>query len=89
MEFDVTQQATALAATYVSSALRGFQYKNIIGGHMRLVTVNAYLIAFAEIAFVGMAAKNGWIIALAAGTGAALGIWTSIVLHNFIFKKSV
>ncbi len=76
----------AFAVSFVSVFLKGFQHKNVIGNHYRLVAVTSYAMAVSDVTFVGLAAKNGFEIAMPCGTGAALGMVLSMYLHNRFIK---
>ena len=71
--------------TFVTVFLKGFQYKNVIGGHLKLVAVTSYAMAFCDVILVGFIVKLGWQVAFASGTGAAIGMVASVVLHDRIF----
>ena len=73
--------------TFVTVFIKGFQYKNVIGGHMKMVAITAYAMAFFDVVLIGIVAKNHWTIGLACGLGAMLGMLASIKLHNKLFTK--
>lgn len=76
-----------LAVTFVAVFLKGFQHKNVNGGHLKLVVMTSYAIAFGDVLLIGIIAKSGWEIGFSSGTGAALGMLGSIVLHDKLLKK--
>ena len=73
--------------TFFTVFLRGFQHKNVIGGHMRSIVAIAYLIYVAD--FIGFAIiiKNDWRIVFISALGASLGMYASVTLHNRIYKS--
>lgn len=81
-------------ALYVASVLlsfagvflKGFQLKNVMGKHIKSLAMVSYLIAAFEVATVSIIVKGGWMIALTAGTGGALGMITSLYVHDRLFK---
>lgn len=81
----------ALAATVTSFGsvfLKGFQQKNVIAGRIGAAAVTSYLIAFFDVAVITLIVRGGWIVALATGTGAALGMVTAIRLHDKLFATT-
>ncbi len=78
----------ACVASFVSVFLKGFQHKNVIGGHYRLVFFTSYAMAVTDVVVVGIIVKGGWAVAIPSGTGAALGMVLSMYLHDrFISGK--
>ena len=75
--------------TFVTVFVKGFQYKNVIGGHMKLVAVTAYVMAFLDVFLIGLVSRNDWLIAFPCGLGAMLGMLASIKLHNRMFPTNV
>lgn len=73
--------------TFITVFIKGLQYKNVIGGHMQMVAITAYAMAFGDVVLIGLVAKNHWTIGLACGLGAMFGMLTSIKIHNRIFGK--
>jgi len=82
-------QLQVFLVAFATVFLRGFQHKNVIGHHIKAVVVTSYLMAICEVAFIGLIATRGWSVCFAAGTGAALGMVTSITLHDRILKRRV
>ncbi len=78
----------AFLVTLVSVGLKGFQHKNVIGGHLKLIVVTSYLMAVADVLLVGLVVSNGWKVAFASGTGAALGMLISVTMHDRFVKKT-
>lgn len=67
--------------------LKGFQQKNVIGGHRKSAFLTSYAIAFFEVAIVMLIVKGGWAITLSSGTGGGLGIVCAMTFHDKIFNK--
>ena len=63
-------------------ALKGFQYKNVQGNHYKLVGITSFLMAAGDVASVGLIVSNGWWSIIPAGAGAALGMLSSMFLHE-------
>lgn len=72
----------SLVASFGTVGLKGFQHKNVIGNHKRLVFVTSYLMACGDYVCINIAVKGGWIMALSAGTGAAFGMILAMYLHD-------
>lgn len=72
--------------TFITVFIKGFQYKNVIGNHMKMIAITAYAMAFCDVILIGIVAKNHWTIGLACGMGAMLGMIGSIKLHNRMFR---
>lgn len=77
----------AFITTLISVGLKGFQHKNVIGNHYRLVFITSYLMAVADVLIIGIIVRGGWIICFASGSGAAIGMIISIWLHNKYVNK--
>ena len=73
--------------TFITIFLKGFQHKNVIGGHLKLMTITSYAMAFGDVLLIGIISKSGWEIGFSSGTGAALGMLCSVLLHDMMFKK--
>ena len=82
-------QLQVLVAAFATVFLRGFQHKNVIGHHVKAIIATSYLMAVCEVAFIGLIATRGWSVCFAAGTGAALGMVTSITLHDRLLKRRI
>lgn len=78
--------ALSLMVTFVAVFLKGFQHKNVIGGHLKMVALTSYAMAFFDVVAVSIVVKQGMSVAWSAGTGAALGMVCSILLHDKLFK---
>lgn len=77
----------AFAISFIAIGLRGFQHKNVIGNHRRLVFVTSIAMTLFEVASVGMIVKNGWAVALPLGLGSGFGMLTSMWMHDRFVKK--
>jgi len=78
----------SVVVSFISVFLKGFQHKNVIGGHVKSVAVVSYFMAAFDVAAVNLIIKGGWSIALTSGTGAALGMVAAIKLHDRMFSPS-
>lgn len=78
----------SVLVTFISVFLKGFQHKNVIGGHLKSVVLTSYLMGLFDVASVTLIVKGGAWIALSAGTGASLGMVSSIILHDRIFGSN-
>lgn len=72
--------------SFTACFLKGFQHKNVIGGHIRSVYIVSWLMAAFDVAAVTLIVKGGWPIALSSGFGASLGMVVAIKMHDRIFK---
>lgn len=72
---------------FVTIGLRGFQHKNVISNRYKMVFFTAYMINAGEIVTIGLVVLKGWEIFPYSGTGAALGMITSMWLHDKLFKS--
>lgn len=77
--------ALSVLVSFCAVFLKGFQHKNVIGGHLKTVAVTSYLMAAFDVAAVALIVRGGWGIALTSGTGAALGMLTAIKCHDRLF----
>jgi hypothetical protein len=75
----------AALVTFVSVFLKGFQHKNVIANKLKSIVITSYLMASADVLLVGLIAHEGWILIPFCGTGAALGMYISIKLHDRLF----
>lgn len=75
----------SVVITYISVFLKGFQHKNVIGGHLKCVVVTSYLMGLFDVVAVTLIVKGGLWISISAGTGAALGMVSSILVHDKLF----
>lgn len=79
--------ALSAAVSFAACFLKGFQHKNVIGGHLRSVFFTSWLMAAFEVASVSLIVAGGWWVALSSGLGASLGMVCAIRLHSRIFAK--
>jgi ABC-type multidrug transport system permease subunit len=79
---DILTQLAAFGVSFIAIGLKAFQQKNVTGHHLKAVVVTSYLMTLMDVTFIGLVAHHGWDIALASGTGAALGMISAILLHN-------
>jgi hypothetical protein len=78
---------TSVCVSFIAVALKGFQHKNVIGGHEKSMFFTSYLMAAFDVAAVGIIVVGGWPIAFTSGTGAAFGMIFSTRLHDWAFKR--
>jgi hypothetical protein len=84
---NILMLAISVLASFVTVFMRGFQHKNVIGGHKKLAFTTSYFIAAGEALCITLIVKGGWIIILTSGTGAAFGIITSMYVHDRFVKQ--
>ena len=75
----------AALVTFASVFLKGFQHKNVIANKMKSIVITSYLMASADVLLVGLIVREGWVLIPFCGTGAALGMYLSIKLHDRLF----
>lgn len=80
--------AVSVLVSFIAVAFKGFQHKNVIGGHIRSVFITSYLMAAFDVASITIIVSGGWPIALTSGTGAAFGMVFAMKLHDKIFKET-
>lgn len=80
---------TSIVVSFASVFLKVFQHKNVIGGHLRLIALNSYIMAVFDVAAVALIIKGGWWIAASSGTGAAAGAVLAVVTHDRFFRHAV
>lgn len=73
--------------SFLSCFLKGFQHKNVIGGHIGSVYFTSWVMSAFDVASVTLIIKGGWPIALSAGFGASFGMVVAIKAHDRIFGK--
>lgn len=66
--------------------LKGFQHQNVIGGKYKSAFFFSYGMAVLDVAVVSFIVENGWSSVMPVGTGAALGIVTSMLIYRKINK---
>ena len=77
----------SILVSFIAVFLKGFQHKNVIGGHIKTVFITSYLMALFDVLAVTIIVKGGLWVAITSGTGAAFGMIAAITLHDRIFKK--
>lgn len=80
-------QLTAFALTFSSVFIKGFQHKNVIGGHHKLIFITSYAMAITDVLMIGLVVERGWSICFSAGTGAAIGMSLSMFVHDKMTKR--
>lgn len=79
--------------TFLSIFLKGFQHKNVIHNMYLNTAVTSYAMNVLDVILVGSYAKifvdGDWWYAFISGTAAALGMITSMWMHNKFFSKTV
>lgn len=78
----------ALAVSFTSVFLKGFQHKNVLSGKLKLIAITSYAMAFMDVIMVGLIVREGWVIAFWCGTGGAVGMVAAVILHDRIFGES-
>lgn len=81
------EMSLGLVTSFVSVGLKGFQHKNVIGDHYKLVFVTSYLMSAIDVLLIGLIVKGGLVMAIPAGTGAACGMMTAMWLHRKFVSK--
>lgn len=79
--------AISAIVSFTSCFLKGFQHKNVIGGHIKSVFFTSWMMAAFDVAAVTLIVKGGWPIALSSGLGASLGMVVAIKSHDRLFGK--
>lgn len=72
--------------SFAACFLKGFQHKNVIGGHLLAVFTTSWAMAAFDVAAVTLIVKGGWPIALSSGLGASVGMVAAIKLHDRLFQ---
>ena len=75
-------QLTAFLVSFIAIFLRGFQQMNVIHSKYTMIAITSYLLALTDVAVVSIIVEHGWNTVLAQGSGAALGMLTSVYIHN-------
>ena len=83
---DVSHQLLAFALAFSSVFLKGFQHKNIMGSHHKLIFFTSYAMAVTDVLMIGLVVQRGWSICFATSTGAAIGMSLSMWLHDRLMK---
>ena len=75
-------QLTAFLVSFIAIFLRGFQQMNVIHSKYTMIAITSYLLALTDVAVDSIIVEHGWNTVLAQGSGAALGMLTSVYIHN-------
>jgi hypothetical protein len=73
--------------TFFAIALRGFQHKNVIGGHTKLVCLTAYIMYVFDVLAVSLIVRNDLSIVFVSAFGSSLGMYVAIRLHDRVLGK--
>jgi hypothetical protein len=76
----------SFVVSFTSCFLKGFQHKNVIGGHLKAVFFTSWAMAAFDVAAVTLIVVGGWPIAISSGAGASLGMVLAIKLHDRVFR---
>lgn len=71
----------------IGVGMRGFQHKNVIGSHYKLIAVCSYLIVIGDALTALFVVKVGILVTIPAGTGAAIGMVLSTWIHDTYIKE--
>lgn len=78
--------------TYLSIFLKGFQHKNVIHNMYVNTAITSYAMNVLDVLLIGSYAKmfvdGNWWYAFISGTAAALGMISSMYVHNRYFSKT-
>lgn len=77
----------SIVASFLTVFFKGLQYKNVNGGHYKLVFINSYLMSAAEVLTITLVVKGGWAIAITSGIGGSVGMILSMWLHDKFVRK--
>ena len=78
--------ALSAFVSFAACFLKGFQHKNVIGGHLKSVFCTSWAMAAFDVAAVTLIVQGGWPIAISSGFGASVGMVAAIKLHDRLFK---
>ena len=73
--------------SFLAVFMKGFQHQNVIGGKFKSAFAVSYVMAVFEVAVVTLMVENGWLSVIPVGTGASLGIVSSMVLYRKFNKQ--
>jgi hypothetical protein len=82
------QLLSAFVVSLIGVGMRGFQHKNVVGSHYKLIAACSYLIVICDALAALFVVKVGILCTIPAGTGAAIGMVTSTWLHDTYIRKS-
>ena len=74
--------------SFLAVFLKGFQHQNVIGGKFKSAFFVSYVMAVFEVAVVTLMVANGWMSVIPVGTGAALGIVSSMYIYRRFDKDN-
>lgn len=77
----------AFLVSLIGVGMRGFQHKNVIGSHYRLIAACSYLIVICDALTASFAVKVSIWLTIPAGTGAAIGMVFTCWLHDTYVKN--
>lgn len=77
----------AVATMFGATFLRGFQNKNVAGGHKKLAAVVGYMMAVSDMLTIGLVVKGGITVAFVGAGGAAIGWVLGMVVHDRIMRR--
>lgn len=80
---------TATLATFVSVFFRGFQNKNVAGGHKKMAFFTGYIMNVLDIVVIGMVVNSGVGVVIISGLGAAFGYLTSMQVHEYFIERKL
>jgi hypothetical protein len=74
-------------ASFAAVFLKGFQHQNVIGGKYVAAFFFSYMMSAADVVVIYFVAKTGWDSMIPVGTGASLGIVSSMLLYRWLHTK--
>jgi len=74
---------------FLAAGIKGFQHKNVIGGHRWTLFVTSFFMFVFNVATFTLVLTTSWTTAISGGLGAAFGIVFALDLHDWIFKKKL
>lgn len=81
-----TIYVTSFVVSFIYVFLKGFQHKNVNGGHLKLVAIFSFVMAIFDALAISLVIKGGVSIGVSSGLGAALAMVCAIRLHDRIFR---
>lgn len=79
--------AVSALVSFIACFLKGFQHKNVIGGHLWAVFSTSWMMAAFDVAAVTIIVKGGPTIAVSSGFGASVGMICAIKMHDHLFRE--
>jgi len=79
----------AAASSAALVFLKAIQQQNVVGAHYAAAVATSYALGFAELYLIHAAAQAGaaWPVALAIGTGGALGVTAAMRAHPHLVTR--